>query len=621
MSDPAAGPATFVPLNGAHWLHPQKSSRVPRRYVFLDTEAHRAGDRTGETQAWRLGVTGTIRWRDGTRAWGPLTLARHTTPGSLWAAVDAFCRRDFRTVAVAHNLAYDLRISDAFRQLAALGWSVHRPAWAGERISLEMRRDGRVLVLVDSLSLIPHALGEVGAMLGMAKPPLPEEDDSPEAWWARCEADVAILARAYMAVIDRLASGDLGGWARSGPGVGWHVMLRRHLHDQVLVHAEPAARLAEGQSMAAGRCEVWRWGRQTDGPYHLWDYAMAYAHVCRELPLPAVLVGETRGVSMDTLSRPPAATRWLVHAEVATDVEVLPWRDALGVCWPTGRFDGWWWDVELAEAEAAGATIRPRWALRYRAAPWLTSFARFCIDAQADTSSGEAAVWAAVTKHWARTVVGRTAMQYRVWREAGEAWSEGVTHLPLVDLDDGSVGAALQLGGQRWEAWRTEWWDSALPQVLSAVMASCRVQLWRAMSAAGLRSVLYVDTDALLVDAEGHRRLQAETAAGRLGSLRYKGAHAWVEPIAPQLVEGSTFRRLAGIPKGAARTGPGTYTADVWDGLAQSMASGRPDQVRIRRRPFTLAAVDLRRLHLPGGVTAAYRVEGGCRVDQREEAS
>ena len=98
------------------------------------------------------------------------------------------------------------------------------------------------------------------------KPPLPREDDPDEVWWDRCQADVGILARAYMTIIDWLDKDDLGGWARTGPGIGWHVMLRSHLRDKVLVHGREDVRKAECSAMAAGRAEVWKHGRLKGGP-------------------------------------------------------------------------------------------------------------------------------------------------------------------------------------------------------------------------------------------------------------------------------------------------------------------------------------------------------------------
>ena len=329
-------PSPFVPLFGSHYLHAQKTSRVPRRYVFFDTEAHREQVDGGEVQRWRLGVTGTVLWNVDKKAWGPLRLTRHESTASLWAAITAKAAKDARTVAVAHNLAYDLRISGGLELLPLMGWAIEKPTFSGDHVGLEVVKGDRRLVLIDSLSVIPHGLATIGAWLGTPKPPLPADDAPADVWWDRCEADVRILAEAYMIIIRWLDEGDLGGWARSGPGIGWHVMLRSHLADNVLVHHREEVRDAEAAAMYAGRAEVWQHGALKGGPWYEWDFALAYGNVCAENNLPAVLLDQVRGVKLARIEKGGPAYSWLVEAEITTDVPVLPWQDTLGICWPIG---------------------------------------------------------------------------------------------------------------------------------------------------------------------------------------------------------------------------------------------------------------------------------------------
>ena len=64
---------------------------------------------------------------------------------------------------------------------------------------------------------------------GTEKPALPDDDADAEIWWDRCTTDVETLAWAYMEVVDWIVRDDLGGWARTGSGIGWHTLLRGHL--------------------------------------------------------------------------------------------------------------------------------------------------------------------------------------------------------------------------------------------------------------------------------------------------------------------------------------------------------------------------------------------------------
>ena len=57
MSD-ARPVGIFTPHEGAHYLHRQTSAKVPRRFVFFDTEAYGAPHRRRRAPAVALGRDG-----------------------------------------------------------------------------------------------------------------------------------------------------------------------------------------------------------------------------------------------------------------------------------------------------------------------------------------------------------------------------------------------------------------------------------------------------------------------------------------------------------------------------------------------------------------------------------
>jgi len=611
----------WVPQPGAHYLRPSKATRVPRRFVFFDTEAHRHKAGPVEVQTWRCGATGALRWLKSTSRWSELELAAHVEPEGLWAAVCNWARRDARTVVVAHDLAYDLRVAQAFEVLPVLGWTLGRPVLAGDHVSVDATSEGRTLCFVDSRTLFPHALDVIATRLGRSKLPLPSEGSEDELWAARCRVDVEILAEAYMAVVDWLLADDLGNWGRTGPATGWSVMLRHHLTDKVLVHARADVRELEAKAMYAGRAETWKWGKLKGGPWYVWDYANAYVEVCRTEALPSVLRSEVRGVGTQTMRRYGHNTRWLVEADVSTTVPILPVTDEQGIFWPVGSFHGWWWDTELLAADTAGAKIRVKRAWKYSAAPWLASWAEWVISQISAGTTGVAAVRSLAAKHWARAVIGRSSMRFWDFKPWGDAYVPGAGYAGVTDLDTNTEGAMVTMGGQRWEAWDRTWWDQALPQLLSYVMAVSRVRLWRAMEVAGFEHVVWVHTDCLVVDGVGHERLRTATQAGQLGSLRYKSEQKAFTPLTPYLVEGSTYRVRAGVPRKTWHNASGVEVGERWESLERALAAGHTDRVVVTETPFEPDLTDTRRLHLPGGLTAPFTVIDGRRNPAILEAS
>jgi hypothetical protein len=605
-------------MGDLHLLHPMRSTRVPRRYVFFDTEAHRRRIGGVETQTWRLAVSSTVVWQSKEQRWSRPVVERHETPEDLWATICDRARPSTRTVVVAHNLGYDLRISRALEILPASGWTVDKLVISPEHCGMDLVRNDLRLVLVDSSSVLPVSLRKLGELLLSPKGDLPPEEAPDEVLYPYCERDVEILQRAYLTVVEALRAGDLGCWARTGSGIGWNTLLRRFLDAKVLVHGDDKLRSLEHGAAGAGRCEAWRWGRLGRGPWTEWDHELAYAHVLATETLPAYLQDHVSGAKLSTIERSYPRNRWLVHARVATEAPVLSLKLPEGHCWPVGTFEGWWWDCELLQAAAEGAQIAILEAWRYKGEAWLAEWASWVIDLCLAPMHGPEAVLAVAAKHWQRAVVGRSAMRWRDWTEQGDAWTTDVAYMPLLDLDTGAVGSAFSLGGRRWEAWERIWHDSALPQLHSAVMAHCRVRLWAEMRIAGLESLAYVDTDALITDPAGSRRLEDALAAGQMGSLRRKSDLAGLTVHAPKYLTATGMSRIAGVPRNRRRTGQHRYSAETWESLAGSLASGHTGSVVIQTQRMEVSTMDWRRVHLAGGATAPYEVLDGIRVTTQE---
>ena len=601
-----------------HLLHATESSRVPQRFVFLDTEAHRKRVAGGEVQTWRLGVTSCVTWRHDLDDWAMPAMVDHDMPAGLWAAVIAHARPNCRTVVVAHNLGYDLRIADGLALLAANGWELEKLSLSAGHVGFDAVKDRLRLVFVDSLTVLPVGLGRLGEMCNRPKLPLPDETASDEEHYARCRKDVEILRESYLYIVDALRERDIGCWARTGASIGWSTFVRRHLDEKVFVHGDDELREVEREACYAGRTEVWRHGLLAGGQWHEWDAELAYAHVLSDESLPAYYVDKVIAPPTRYIAKTYGPWRYLCHATVSQPVPVLPTSDAHGFYHPVGTMTGWWWDVELLEAERAGAVVTIDVAHRYAARKWLETWANWIIDLVDDQRYPDTRILALAAKHWQRSLVGRSAMRYSDWTDMGDAFTSETLYQAIYDLDDGRAGTMFQCGGQRFVAWERKWWDQALPQLLSSVMAHCRVRLWRAMTIAGLDHVAYTDTDSLIVDAVGHKALEASADAGELHSLRHKGVIKGVTIKAPRWVEGTGYVRRAGVPKGAERRGESKFSGEVWEGFGESIAEGHPAAVVVSAWAGELSAVDWRRRHLAGGRTEAFTVCDGVRVDETE---
>lgn len=589
----------------SHWLRPNEVTRVPRRHVFLDTETRAEPTATGEVQSFRLAVGMFDRQTAKDRPVhtdGPVRLG---SPAEVWAWVDGCTAVGKRTVCWCHNLGFDMRISNALGELPALGWELELIRLNASGAFATFKRDGRTLTLADSTAFFPGPLADVADTLGMVKPPLPSGCDDAEAWWSRCEADVAILRAAVRLVLDWVQDADLGNWRPTGAGQGWAAFRHRQMTHKILHHDNALAAAHEREAAYAGRCEAWMHGRLPLGPWHEVDFTTAYAQVAHDMRVPTRFMGRLSPSEGRRYLNPCEDRAALLLCDVETDTPTVPTRTVDGIVWPVGRFRSWLWDIEAREAVADGATVKVAGCWLYHTDPALQSWAAW-IFALLDTPDDVLhPLLKQVVKGWSRSVVGRFGSQVHDWERFSDAFLPALTLSKLSDGDTGEARRLLTLARDCYvEGAGRDSSDGAV-HVMSFIMSASRVKLWRMMRTAGLDQVAYVDTDGALVTSKGLAALEAASVPG----LRLKGSYSRVAVYGPKVIEKDGRLRASGIPSKATKVAETTWQAEVWQSLPASLTARTADRVTVTDRSWTLRGLDRRRAHLDGHRTAPLRLE------------
>jgi hypothetical protein len=598
-----------MPERQYHYVKHNATTRMPRRHIFMDTEARSRRTGHGHVQSWRLAVANFTAAEKGRK---PSAVTRaFRDPQALWEAVSEHCRPRSRTVLWAHSLGYDVRISEAFEILPRLGWHlighnlVNRGTW------LQWRRDGTSLLMVDSMSVFPVSLAQVGAWFGLGKPDLPSFEDSDEEWLRRCHADVEILSTAITAYLGWLEAEDLGNWQLTGAGQAYAAFRHRFMDHQLLVHADADALAAERRALWAGRCEAYWHGRTGYVGVEEWDGYLAYPRIARDTLLPVRLLGRPANLGRleKWLDAPTLGV--LATVDVDTPVPVLPTHHNDRIVWPTGRFRTTVWDPEIRAALAAGATITPVRAWLYRREPTLAQWGAWIVD-QLHAHAATLEPWkATVLKHWSRALIGRFGMTYQAWEPFAFPEQLAVRQCPIYNLQTGVETQITQVGGDMLISAGTQEWDQSMPAITGYVASVARVQLWDALQAMGPRSVLYADTDSILITSEHHDQAAAVARALPTMGMRLKSSWQGVEILGPRQVITDDHVRVAGVPKSAQRLPAGDLVGEVWASLAGSLRAGTPSIVDIRDRRWKLRGVDRRRDPGPDGWTVPIHVDTG----------
>lgn len=591
-----------------HYLTGLKTTKIPRIHAVFDCETRASRKHGRLAHRWACGGAAIIgKWGDGSYR----TFEARTTknPERLWRAMVSAHGAGGEMVVWAHNLAFDLRISEALRLLPQMGYRLDAivlektAAWAA------FTGDAGKLTVCDLHSWLPFSLNRIAAAMGTGRPDFDYDAGTDSDLRGRCLFDVERTAEAVCEVLDFLESEHAGPFRPTGSGQSHSMWRHRFFKEKtILVHADEYALERERTAMWAGRAEAWSWG-EVNGPLYEHDLNLAYCRIAATHRVPVKLTGRTGPRTLDEAVRNFPYTAVLADVTIATDVPVVPTGDAGRVLWPVGTFKTTLWTPELILASEAGARITIHRTWQYRCEPVLAPMAQWLIE-ELEVGNGKAgAVAKLLLKHWARTLVGRCALRYRQWDDYGTVPTMGLSLSNTTATAGEDAKELLQVGERVFELAEMAESDSSVPQITGFVMSVARANLWQVIGLAGGENVHYMDTDSVLVNGAGHRRLRVAGRSGGDVHLVHKSTFGKARIYGPRNIVLEDERRISGVPKKAKETGHLEFDGEVWTGLRTSIESHQASSVGVQSREFHVDDSDPRRRRVTGGRTIPHGMD------------
>lgn len=592
----------------AHYIPPLIRDTIPPVHAVFDTETRLKVHAGIGEQRWVCGAWTTVRRTKGEK-WSIGVVRNSESPQELWETICALAKPHQRLVVWAHNLPFDLRVSEALRWLPRLGFELdgivleRTAAWA----SFTSKHGS--LLCCDLLSWLPVSLDVIARDMGRRRVPFAYAASDDNELEGRCEEDVDLTADAVCTLLEWLQDNQVGPFRPTGSGQSHACWRRRFMTCKVLAHDDVELLMIERESMWAGRCEAWRHGRVGSDGLHEWDLNLAYCRIAAECDVPTKFRHRTGELDLSRFITYVNMYTILAEVEIWTDQPVVPCLLGDRIIWPTGHFVTTLWDPEVTLALGHCTSVRIRRTWMYSKAPALEDMAAWILGHLTSPDVDVPPPMRRLLKHWARTIVGRMALRYRMWEDWGDSPDLDLRLGLLCEMDGTSTTDILRIGRRIMSLAELAEADSSAPQVTGWVMSEARRRLWQVIQEAGPAHVLYMDTDSVLVDDIGHSNLYRAVAAGRLPNLIDKATWSHGLIHGPRNLELERDRRLAGVPIRAERTGELEFQGEVWRSLKASLARAELDHVAVLPRSFKVRSADPRRKRQKDGTTVPFKLE------------
>lgn len=580
-------PMRKVPV---HYLRSNHISWTPPTVFSFDTETRSYMDGDSEVMTLRNWCAKSTDRRQQGRVIPEDRSASGEFPEDLSVWIDALCARRRTVWGYAHNLGFDLCTTDMVPSLIGLGWGVTEFAVSGSAPFIRLRKGDSSLTLSDSWSWFQSDLESVADAVGIPKPPLPEDGDSPLDWHERCLADTNILHTAMLTLMQWWDDNQLGKWNITGSSSGWNAM--RHIPSEQRITIRPDAIEcdADRKAIYGGKRFSWYSGKSSSGHFTELDIEKAYTTVVRNFPLPMGRQCQFSELPLD--HKWLNCQRWGVIAEVeiCTDTPRYPCRIGKRVWYPVGRFRTTLAGPEILCARESGhlVSVGAGWLhqLGYPLRPWAT----WCLESLASDDGQIPEVARMVHRVWARSAIGKWGQRGFEVLPIGPSPNSG-WHFEEAWHHSANVPAGIvDFAGDRYQVAAVNQSDNAYPAILAFVESHVRVALNRCTEITGDMRMVLCDTDGYLCSDASDTLIDTINAKIAPFRVRAKRHFRNIEVVGPQHMRLDGKPRRSGIPASADLRPDGKLHALTWPKLAWQLANGRPGSYVRPDQAYTVAS-------------------------------
>ena len=586
-----------------HTLKRNKTGEFPRNWIFTDTETSETTVKPGlKRLVLRLGVAEYEREAHGDHK-AKHSVLTFTKPGQFWTWVLASVEPGKTAVVMGYNVGFDFRILDGFRELFKRGFTM-RKIYTGQSVFiLEMRSHTHRVLILDACNYFDGTLEEWGKMLGVRKVKVNFNTVSHDKLLERCRVDVEILRKLWWTWRKFITLNNLGHFSLTKSGQALTAYVHRFMSVPVFIHADREAIALERQAYYGGRVECFKLGVFPRGRYYKLDVNSMYPAAMRREALPCRFVKVFTGYEPEEL--PELCRSFFCIAEVwlKTEVPAFPHYAEARLTFPVGTFRAVLCGAELAFAVAAGAVVKVDRLAVYRKAVLFREYVDGLYSLRNRYKAENNSIMATLCKKLLNTLYGKWGQQSRNWNYLGFDSRSKDGLYKVADKDTGFMRTVHVICGHSWEEAKPMESYNSFPAISAGITAAARVRLWKLITTAGRSNVLYVDTDSLIVNECGYRRLRKEIHPSKLGALKLEYMTRSLTLNAPKDYKTDTECKVKGITSKARKLSANVFEYWQWEGIQGALSAGHHAAVFLTKTRKTLA-----RQYSKGQVSASGEV-------------
>ena len=531
---------------------------LPHRVIYFDTET-------------KTKVEGSVTKHRMQLAWTCLT--EYDNSGIitsekwlLWSNSEEFCKyiqretRSNKTVYLfAHNIFFDLQVSDFYYWFTIWGWKLKFYYEKGLVYILSIQKDKNKLLCLSSTNYFDTSLKKIGEFVDLPKLDIDFQNSSKDELIIYCKRDVEIVKKVMEYFYEFIRTNNLGRFCFTRASQSFTAFRHKFMNEKIYLHDSEGIRALERQAYYGGRVECFELGHIKSGPFVTLDINSQYPYVMINNEYPVKLISIRKNVDLsfarDILKTFCAVSEVIVN----TDLPIYPIRQNGKLIFPIGTFKTYLCTRGLKCALERNHIESIITMAVYQKASIFDSYVAFFYALKDKYKQEDNDILTRMSKLFLNSLYGKFGQKKTLTEMIEDCTFNGYYRIDTIDLVTGEKEIEYKMFNKRVIEYGEEDGKQSFPAIASHITEDARLLLWQIIESTGIEHVLYCDTDSIKIRKKHLVNVEYPIDSYKLGALKIESENEDLEIIAPKCYITENERVLKGVPKVAVETHKDTF--------------------------------------------------------------
>jgi len=573
----------------AHVLKRTGSKRLPQRMIFFDVETEPINDKGDQRMVLLVACHWFIDNRTGVER---IEWFNTKSMSKFYTWILNHCKANVAVRVMTANVWFDYRTSKLYQCMRKDNWRCINFFTKGHTNVMMFKLNNWRLEFINIQNYFNVPVSVIGKSIGLPKLSVDFDTVNKKDLLIYCKRDVEIIFTAFRNLYMFIKENDLGNIPYTLPSLSVGVFYHSFMKHKLSTHVNTAVLEMERQSYFGGRCECFFIGKPAKGKYYKVDVNAMYPFVMRSNYFPVKFIKAGVNQKTEFIERIASLYCMVADCEIISKVPVYPKRIDGKLTFPVGRFVTTLTTPSLLYGIKHGHVKKVLKVACYKKAIIFKRFVDYFYNKRMEFRDSGNPAFAYMCKIILNSLYGKFGQKSSIILYSGKTNLKENFRRPGIDAQTHKTFIHTVFFGH--EVFTLEGEEEAhnsMPAISAHVTDYARLYLWSLIEKAGRVNCFYCDTDSLIINEAGYKRLARFLDPDKLGMLKVEAASSKVElKGAKNYVFGKEVK-IKGIPKKAKRNKDGSFTYPVFPGIITELRRGIKEDYRIETQTKFLTGI------------------------------